>query len=217
MLRDHFDKKDELLHAALIEFAEKGYEQASINRILARAEMSKGAFYYHFLNKEALFAYLVDTVVEEKIRFLTEKTMSRLTENKDIFDILEEQIRYAYEFGRLHPHYTQFAQSLLKENNTEKLSALIREGKLTKNAEKQTEAFFRSFIHGGYEAGVYDRRFSEEFIIRLISFLIGHAYEFLTFSFDVEAEDWEHNLNTLILFLRKGFGTAEPESSANGS
>lgn len=208
MLRDHFEKKDELLQAALIEFSENGYEHASINRILTRAKMSKGSFYYHFLNKEALFTYLVDTVVEEKIQFLKEKTTSRLIEKKDIFEILEEQIRYAYEFGRLHPLYTQFAQSLLKENNIEKLS------ELRKNAEKQTEAFFRSFIHSGYEAGLYDRRFSEDFIIRLISFLIGHAYEFLTFSFDVETGTWEHNLSTLILFLRKGFGIAKPESIA---
>ncbi len=205
MLRDHFEKKNELLQAALIEFAKNGYEQASINRILSRAKMSKGAFYYHFLNKESLFAFLVDTVVEEKIRFLKEKTVHHLTENKDIFFILEEHIRYAYEFGRLHPLYTEFAQSLLKEKNRGKLS------EMAKNAEQQSETFFRSFIHSGYEAGFYDQRFSEEFLVRLITFLFSHAYDFLTFSFEADPEGWGENLKTLILFLRKGFGTSLPE------
>ena len=46
-----FEHKQKLLDAALAEFNEYGYEQASINRILAQAGMSKGQFYYHFKNK----------------------------------------------------------------------------------------------------------------------------------------------------------------------
>ena len=48
-----------LLDTAHAEFAEHGFEHASLNRILERADISKGAFYYHYANKHALFHSVV--------------------------------------------------------------------------------------------------------------------------------------------------------------
>ncbi len=39
-----------------MEFAEHGYDRASLNRILGAAGLSKGAFYYYFDDKADLFA-----------------------------------------------------------------------------------------------------------------------------------------------------------------
>lgn len=49
-------RRAELLHIALQEFSEKGLEGASLNAILAKAGLSKGAYYYYFVDKEDLFA-----------------------------------------------------------------------------------------------------------------------------------------------------------------
>ena len=61
MARPRFDKTDPvkqeaILHAAAKEFAQVGYEGASINRILLAAGLSKGAFYYYFDDKADLAA-----------------------------------------------------------------------------------------------------------------------------------------------------------------
>lgn len=61
MPRPRFDnvspeKKARLLEAATREFAAHGYDLASTNRILEAAELSKGAFYYYFDDKEDLAA-----------------------------------------------------------------------------------------------------------------------------------------------------------------
>jgi AcrR family transcriptional regulator len=45
-----------LLEAAADEFTQRGYEGASVNRILAAAGLSKGAFYYYFDDKADLAA-----------------------------------------------------------------------------------------------------------------------------------------------------------------
>jgi AcrR family transcriptional regulator len=50
-------KRERLLEVAAQEIAAHGFEAASINRILARAEMSKGAAYYYFEDKvDLIFA-----------------------------------------------------------------------------------------------------------------------------------------------------------------
>jgi len=47
-------RRAELLDAAALLFAERGYEATSVHAILARVGLSKGAFYHHFDSKEEL-------------------------------------------------------------------------------------------------------------------------------------------------------------------
>lgn len=48
------DTKDRVLEAALAEFAARGYADASIDEIAARAGVTKGAVYYYFADKADL-------------------------------------------------------------------------------------------------------------------------------------------------------------------
>jgi AcrR family transcriptional regulator len=52
-----------LLDAALEVFADRGYREASIDEIAARAGYSKGALYWHFSSKDELFS----TLLEERL------------------------------------------------------------------------------------------------------------------------------------------------------
>src|SRR5258708_31869284 len=52
-------KRERILEVAAQEFAAKGFEGASVNRILERAQMSKGAAYYYFADKADLFGAAV--------------------------------------------------------------------------------------------------------------------------------------------------------------
>jgi len=63
------EKRALLLQVARSEFAANGYEQASFNRIVKAAGVSKGAMYYYFADKNDLFA----TVVEEVMHTLAEE------------------------------------------------------------------------------------------------------------------------------------------------
>lgn len=49
-----------ILWAAFCEVHEKGFRSTSLNDILARTQVTKGALYYHFPNKQALGYALVD-------------------------------------------------------------------------------------------------------------------------------------------------------------
>jgi len=53
--------KKSIMEAATTSFAREGYESTGVAEICNRAGVSKGAFYYHFESKEAVFLALIDT------------------------------------------------------------------------------------------------------------------------------------------------------------
>ena len=61
-------QQDAILNAALNEFAAHGYREASLNRIIEAAGISKGSMYYYFDGKEDLYAQVIREQVEELIR-----------------------------------------------------------------------------------------------------------------------------------------------------
>jgi AcrR family transcriptional regulator len=58
-------RKQELLLTAMRLFAAQGYEQTSINQIIAALNISKGAFYHHYSSKEDLVEALAAMYAEE--------------------------------------------------------------------------------------------------------------------------------------------------------
>jgi AcrR family transcriptional regulator len=68
MVRNRFErldtgKQERLFEAAAGEFVDRGYEAASVNRIIDAAGMSKGSLYYYFEDKADLFGTLLDRAV----------------------------------------------------------------------------------------------------------------------------------------------------------
>ena len=59
------EARQRLLEAAGREFADHGYQGASLNRIIEVAGISKGALYYYFDDKADLFATVADLVWDE--------------------------------------------------------------------------------------------------------------------------------------------------------
>ncbi|MBY6950676.1 TetR family transcriptional regulator [Clostridium botulinum] len=58
------DKKEAILEAALEEFAIGGYENASTNKIVEKAGISKGLLFHYFGNKKGLFIYVYNYYFE---------------------------------------------------------------------------------------------------------------------------------------------------------
>jgi AcrR family transcriptional regulator len=61
-------RRSRLLGAALDLFAERGYEETSVGAIVARARMSKSAFYEHFETKEHCFRDVLSAEGGELLR-----------------------------------------------------------------------------------------------------------------------------------------------------
>ena len=54
------ETRDNILTAAVEQFAQSGYEATSVAQVCQAAGVSKGAFYHHFPSKQALFINLLD-------------------------------------------------------------------------------------------------------------------------------------------------------------
>ena len=57
-------KRGQIIDAAVAEFREKGFAGASMDRISARADVSKRTVYNHFESKEVLFRAIMDIMAE---------------------------------------------------------------------------------------------------------------------------------------------------------
>lgn len=76
------NKRLKLIEAAIDEFNEFGIENASYNRIIERSGMSKGSVYYHFDNKDALLAIVMEEIGERVLKAVPERD---LPQSKDDF------------------------------------------------------------------------------------------------------------------------------------
>lgn len=70
MVRPRFAKlpqpqQEAILHAALEEFGNHGFHDASLNRVIEAAGISKGSMYYYFDGKGDLFAHVVRSGLED--------------------------------------------------------------------------------------------------------------------------------------------------------
>ena len=61
------ERKNEILDVAEELFAEKGYDNASTNDIIARIGIARGTLYHHFGSKEEILDAIVDRMTREGI------------------------------------------------------------------------------------------------------------------------------------------------------
>jgi len=59
------ETRSHILEAAATSFAQQGYDAVGVAELCARAGVSKGAFYYHFLTKQAVFLELLNRWLAE--------------------------------------------------------------------------------------------------------------------------------------------------------
>lgn len=189
-----FERKQEVIDAALKEFSEKGYESASLNSILKEAQISKGTFYYHFKNKENLYLYLIGVLIDEKKRFMASKIRPEDFQ-QDIFSIFKLQTRLGVELALSNPQINDFSKSFTKEKGSK-----IYEKALERYNFKDHEAM-KMLIHGAYMKGEIREDLPKEFVERLIGYLFTHVVELMgTHGID----DYEETINYLIEFMKDG-------------
>lgn len=61
-------RKQELLNIAYQMFIHKGYEETSIDDIIAEAHIAKGTYYYHFPSKEATLEAVIDMMINNEVQ-----------------------------------------------------------------------------------------------------------------------------------------------------
>ena len=191
-----FAHKDELVEAAIDEFDQHGYAKASLNRILARAEMSKGQFYHHFDSKEALYFGLVKLMIARKRDFFS-RPENQPAAGTDVFEALRTQLKAGLQFARSDPQLDRFARSFLRERGRPIFATVMREFDMGAMDSLQR------LIEAAHARGEFTSSFSKAFVSRAVTQLVAGATEIL----DVrKAEDFDRGLDELITLIRRAVG-----------
>lgn len=75
--------RSDILRRALDLIYKQGYQSTSIDDILATTQVTKGAFYYHFKNKEEMGVALIDEAMHDEIWPHIEKSLSASSNFRD--------------------------------------------------------------------------------------------------------------------------------------
>jgi AcrR family transcriptional regulator len=191
-----FERREELIKAALIEFGDKGYENASLNNILKEAGISKGTFYYHFKNKEDLYIYLCHMLTQEKMDFFN-KYIEPDVFNRDIFTIIKVMIKAGIEFAYHKPEIARFANSFIKDINSPYLDKI--KDKLDLNLKNSD--YLNALIDRAYERGEIREDLPRKFVKDILSYLLLYLWEV---SAVADKKEYLEEANYLVDFMKKG-------------
>ncbi|MDR1977743.1 MAG: TetR/AcrR family transcriptional regulator [Synergistaceae bacterium] len=151
-------KRMRLMEAAVEEFAERGFDAASYNKIIERSGLSKGTVYYYFDNKDSLFATTVEEICQ---RFLHTIGDLRLPDTK------EEYWATAWEYHQRAIRF--FSENPLPGRVMFRLSKdepFFDE--YLKNAHERATQFMSDLIARGQEIGAVRNDLPWETVHRLI-------------------------------------------------
>ncbi len=118
------DKQARIIEAALAEFASKGYPQASLNAIVARAGIAKGSIYQYFPDKKGFFLYIFDFAIALVRRVLVQ--VKKETASGDFFHRLEKSLRAGVDFIRQHPQIYGLYLKILFDSQVPQREELLR-------------------------------------------------------------------------------------------
>ncbi|MCC7563830.1 MAG: TetR/AcrR family transcriptional regulator [Methanobacterium sp.] len=202
MKEKSFKRKKELIKAALDEFTTNDYKNASLNSIIKNAGISKGTFYYHFQDKQSLYLFLLDTANKTKWEFMNShiKEVDIDFDQKDIFEGFKIQARIGMEFAARYPQYHHLSIMFAKEKGNQIYEDAKNSLKVT------TETIMGEMVKNAVQRGDFDNRFSQDFIVQLMSFLLLNFNEIFSTEEDFILENMVQNLNHYVDFMKYGLG-----------
>lgn len=187
-----FEHRDDLLHAAIVEFSDHGFEKASVNRILDASGMSKGQLYHHFGSKEGLYLDLVGWMIARKIEWLDSHPPRT---SDDFFATLRENVRVSVAFAAAHPDADRLARSVLAERGR----PIFR--KVGERYGFIADGPLGALVEHWYEQGQFRGDLTLDFIRRVVAALVNQLPELVDLG---RASDLEDQIDEFLVFMEHG-------------
>jgi len=192
-------KRTLICDVALDEFTEYPFDQASINRIVAKSGIAKGSFYQYFEDKKDLFLYILHLIAKEKLNY-TSPIMSNPDEH-DIFTLIRELFLSGIQFASEYPRYAAIGNKLF----TNDAAAIYNKAKA--DNLPSSYAFFETLLEkaiarGEVRADIDIKMFA--YVITSLSVVIVEYYsEFFSRTID---ESMIETVDKFVDFLKMGIG-----------
>jgi TetR/AcrR family transcriptional regulator len=118
------EKQARVLAAALGEFADKGYQQASVNTMVTASGIAKGSIYQYFKDKKSIFLYIFDFAIGMVRRVLV--NVKEETREENFFVRLEKSLLAGVDFIHRHPKVYGLYLKILFDEHAPQRQELLR-------------------------------------------------------------------------------------------
>lgn len=203
------DEKRKLIEDISIkEFAEYGYDKASINKIVKKCKIAKGSFYQYFEDKKDLFKYIMSRLAEEKIKYMSPVLMNPMEYN--FFKLIEELYISGIKFAATNPQMMIIGNRVFKNKDNPIYQEAI--GENMEMAYSIFENLINLAISRKEIRADIDVKFMSYMISSMNVSVVEYCYE--NYIFDImDVENWnEKMMDTISIFidvLRKGIAIKE--------
>ncbi len=191
-----------LLEAALDEFSQKKFNEASLNDILKQAGMSKGSFYHHFGDKFGLYICVSDILVVKKLAYFTPRLKD--ADINDFFGFLKQLMRATVEYMLEDKRMQEFANRYLEEPE-------VLKNKVLTLFPYDFDSGFGPVVAAAMEAGTLSNRFSPQFVTKLFELFMSNSYKLISESQTRNTKTVFELVNQLIDFMQYGIAAKERE------
>ena len=138
------DTRDQLIHAALVLFDTNGYPRTSVEDIVAKAKVTKGAFYHHFGSKEEVLEIIHNVYVESQIELCTRIISEDMNPREKLRELARATITNLNQYRAHVSVYMQDRRFLTDQR---------KKNVLEKRSER--DKLFNSIIEDGVRSGYF--------------------------------------------------------------
>jgi AcrR family transcriptional regulator len=136
-------KQKSIIDASIHEFAEKGFKNASVNKIVEKAGISKGSLFNYFKSKNLLFDHIYQIALREVISYLTK--VRNESQNDDFFIRFSKIIKSGIAFINKHPRLARIYFRLLNSDDSPHGKTIIQ------NLHSEAIRYLTQFVEIGIE------------------------------------------------------------------
>lgn len=109
------EKRTKIIEISITEFSRYGYESSSTNRIVQNANISKGSLFKYFKNKEELYFYILDFVIQELMESLSQEITAL---PKELFARIIRYSELEFAWYMKHPDKCKLITAAFTKNDT---------------------------------------------------------------------------------------------------
>ena len=160
IVKEHDERRNEIIRTAAVLFSQKGYNKCSVNDILNAIGIAKGTFYYYFKSKEDVLDAAVEQV-SEQVFMQVQKVAAR----KEVSPI-ERMIQVLLAARVTDPTEEVLIQEMHKSNN-----ALLHQKTLVSIITMLTP-IFGEIVEEGNETGIFQCAYPEQCVQILLSAML---------------------------------------------
>ena len=167
------EKKERVINAALDEFADKGYTNASITNIVNMAEIAKGSFYQYFEGKEDLYKYILKKAVDKEFKYIEKELES--FEGEDFFDYWRRLNIAGIKYTQENKKLAKIAADIANEKNKKIYQSIIE--KYKDFDEKVFERLLKDAVENGEVRKDINIEYTAHLLYKASFFITDYFYE----------------------------------------